>query len=112
MTEKRAHVFRCEPIGEKFFSVMTKTEEARDQLKTALLILERIESDECSAYRLDSVTWRIADSLLLLGEVAIAKLPGYDIAGINIKTGRNAILAIEESGRIKTLGDTETERQT
>lgn len=89
---------------------MTKTKEAMVQLEVALSILKRIESNEYPAYRLDYVTWRIADSLLLLGEVAIAKLPGYDIAGINIKTGRGAILAIEESGRVKTLVDTETTR--
>ena len=111
MAEQRAHVWRRgETTREEFFRELTKTEEALDQLETALLILKRIESNECPAYRLDSVTWQIADSLLLLGEAAIAKLPGYGIAGITIKTGRGAILAIEEDGQFKTLGDTETTR--
>lgn len=85
-----------EPIGmarlKEIVEKMTKTKEALSLLQTAVGILEKIEYGRYSCDRLDSVTWRTADALLLLGKACEEKWPRGETPGINVKTGRGARL--------------------
>jgi len=66
--------------------------EARALVTGALRILERIESGRYPADRVDSVTWRLADALQVLGEFAAHTWPGSPTPGITTPTGRGAKL--------------------
>jgi hypothetical protein len=54
----------------------TRTQEAEELLRVALADLQRINKGTSPQDRIDSVTWRLADALLLLGQHAVATWPG------------------------------------
>ena len=67
-------------------------QEARALLESALLILTRIEGGRYPADRVDSVTWRLADVLKVLGAFAQATWPGSPTPGVTHPTHRGAKL--------------------
>lgn len=70
--------------------------EARALLETAGRIMQRIESGQYPADRIDSVAWRIADALLIVGQEARRVWPKSPTPGITDPTGRGAMLAPSE----------------
>ena len=66
--------------------------EARALVETALLILKRIEDGTNPPDKIDSVTWRLADALQVLGAHAAATWPGSPTPGVTHPTGRGAKL--------------------
>jgi len=67
-------------------------DEALSLLKAAVLISERIASGDYPPDRVDSVTWRIADALMILRDYAAEEWPGSPTPGANKPTGRGAML--------------------
>lgn len=83
---------------------MDQMKEALSLLKTAALIAQSIVDKESPPDRVDSVTWRIADALMILREYAEAKWPGSRTPGANFPTGLGAILADRPKRRRPFLG--------
>ena len=77
----------------KWDEPMDPMEEALSLLKTAASIAQSIVDKENPPDMVDSVTWRIADALMILREYAEARWPGSRTPGVNFPTGRGAILA-------------------
>ncbi len=73
----------------------TPVQQAIDTIRTALRILEQMETGQQPIDRVDSVTWRLADTLLILGRWADTVWPGTETPGYNDPTGRGAMLTKE-----------------
>lgn len=71
--------------------------EARVLLETADRILARIESGRYPPDRIDSVAWRIADALLIVGQESNRLWPGSPTPGVTKPTGRGAMLASSDT---------------
>lgn len=67
--------------------------EAIDLIDAAMSIALRVQSASEPPDRIDSVAWRLADALLLIGEYAHQLFPGSETPGIDYPTGRDAQLA-------------------
>lgn len=68
-------------------------DEAVDLICTAKRIAQRIVDGKYPPDRVDSVTWRLADALLVLRDYANKKWPGSPTPGANVPTGRGAMLS-------------------
>ena len=66
--------------------------EALLMVKAAYKILNRIFEKKYQPDRIDSVTWRLADSLLILGCYAKRQWPNSPTPGVNQPTGRGAMI--------------------
>ncbi len=73
-------------------ALKTPMGDALDLLRTAVLIAERIVAGHYPPDRVDSVTWRAADALLILRDYAEQTWPGSPTPGANRPTGRGAML--------------------
>lgn len=70
-------------------------DEAIDNIEAALSIARSIHSGSYPPDHIDSVAWRLADALSLIGQYAHCKFPGDETPGIDHPTGRGAMLACE-----------------